>query len=274
MATQPATDSAIPASSNPAMERRGGLVNRVRRSRMAFTRQNGWPRWKVQFTSEIFCATEPFGPSGSLSFTLMIRVRSTLTDEQASRRFYADVWPHAAAVLRSARMLTHAAAEADDLTQDTMLKAYESIERLQPGTNALGWLLTILRNSWIDRHRSKQSRPTVPLIDSDVPLREAAEGDDVWSEPDDILFRFGDADIIAALHGLPDDIRWTLLLVDVQGLPHPEAAEVLGVPVGTIKSRAHRGRAMLRDALAPRARELGFVPRDPCAAEPRREATP
>lgn len=204
-----------------------------------------------------------------------MRIRSTLTDEQAGRRFYSEIWPHAAAVLRSAQVFARNAAEADDLAQDTMLKAYESFEQLQPGSNAKSWLLTILRHSWIDRFRSKNAHPTVALGETDIPDScTTPDGDDSdWAEPEEVLFRFGDADIIDALHGLPDEIRWTLLLVDVQGLPHTEVAEVLSVPVGTIKSRAHRGREMLRIALTPRARELGFLGRALTPAEKRTEET-
>lgn len=202
-----------------------------------------------------------------------MRIRRNLTDEQAGRRFYSEVWPHAAAVVRSARVLARNAAEADDLAQETMLKAYESLEQLQPGSNAKSWLLTIVRHCWIDRFRSRNAHPTVALGQTDVSDNDAtpADQDGPWTEPEDILFRFGDADIIDALHGLPDEIRWTLLLVDVQGLPHVEAARVLDVPVGTIKSRAHRGREMLRDALTPRARELGFLGRISKSAEEQTE---
>lgn len=204
-----------------------------------------------------------------------MRARSNLTREQASQRFYAEVWPKAAVVVRFARVLTHNAAEADDLAQDTMLKAYESIENLRPGSNVQAWLLTILRNSWIDRFRAKKSRPTVSLEVSEVPNDSTViSGDgDMWAEPEELLNRFGDEEIIKALNDLPDEIRWTLLLVDVQGLPHDEAADVLNVPPGTIKSRAHRGRAMLRQTLEPRARELGFIERVPHQADGKSEVT-
>ncbi len=193
-----------------------------------------------------------------------MRIRSTATDEKSGRRFYSEIWPHAAAVMRSAQLLARNAAEADDLSQETLLKAFEAIDQLQSGSNAKSWLMTILRHCWIDRYRSKKAHPTLALGEMEfADSRGAPTADESdWNDPEELLFQFGDADIIDALRSLPDELRWTLLLVDVQGLPHTEAAAVLGVPVGTIKSRAHRGREMLRVVLTPLARELGFLTRE------------
>lgn len=193
----------------------------------------------------------------------MSRQAAQNTTAARTRRFYAEVWPSAAFVSRYALILTANHAEADDLAQETMLKAFRSIDQFSPGTNAESWLTTILRHAWIDRVRSKRARPESAISDAtadEVAAPTASEEPD-WAEPEELLFAFGDQDIITALQALPDEIRWTLLLVDVQGLDHAEAAAVLAVPAGTIKSRAHRGRAMLRSALTPRARELGLLPR-------------
>lgn len=174
-----------------------------------------------------------------------------------NQQFYAEVWPYAATVLRMARCLTDDVNEADDLVQETMLKAFRSLDRFRPGTNMKAWLMTILRNSRIDRLRAGAAwRSNISMGDLGGDLESPAADndanfDDVWRNPQLILQEFSDQQMIEALQELPEEIRWTLLLVDVESMDHIDAAKVLRVPVGTIKSRAHRGRAMLRKTLAP-----------------------
>jgi RNA polymerase sigma-70 factor (ECF subfamily) len=183
-----------------------------------------------------------------------------LDPKTASERFYELIWPLRADVLRMARFLCRHDAEADDLAQDTLLKAFAGIESFQPGTDARAWLLGILRNTRIDRIRSgAKEADNVSLDAAEIDTPAPLETEDFGSEPEQILNAFSDQQIIDALHGLPEEIRLTLLLVDVQQIDHAEAAAILDVPVGTIKSRAHRGRAMLRQTLAPLARELRMV---------------
>jgi RNA polymerase sigma-70 factor (ECF subfamily) len=183
----------------------------------------------------------------------------------ATQRFYQLVWPHRADVLRVARMLCRNEAEADDLAQDTLLKAFASIDSFRHGTDAKAWLMRILRNARIDRLRStKREASNVSLDASEIDVEEPAHAEviddqDAWQNPNKVLSAFSDQQVINALHELPEEIRLTLLLVDVQQLDQSAAAEILDVPVGTIKSRTHRGRAMLRDGLLPLARELRFV---------------
>jgi RNA polymerase sigma-70 factor (ECF subfamily) len=176
----------------------------------------------------------------------------------ANQRFYELLWPHLTQVLRLARILTGDANDADDLAQETMLKAFRSIDQFQPGTDARKWLTAILRNARIDRLRAsaRQERDvSLDQLELDPPATASDEepafepGDD----PQQILTAFSDQEMIDALQRLPEEIRWTLLLVEVEGLTQEDAAGLLDVPVGTIKSRAHRGRAMLRQALAPLA---------------------
>jgi RNA polymerase sigma-70 factor (ECF subfamily) len=184
-----------------------------------------------------------------------------LTRQQ--QRFRELVWPHAAVVLRVAQMMTGGrdGAEADDLAQETMLKAFRSIDSFADGTDAKAWLMTILRHARIDRVRATAANAArnVPL--DELGAEPAATSDEAeWrglgTDPAEILEEFSDRQVIQALQALPEEIRWTLLLVDVEGMDHKDAAEVLGVPVGTVKSRAHRGRGMLRAALLPLAKEM------------------
>jgi RNA polymerase sigma-70 factor, ECF subfamily len=172
--------------------------------------------------------------------------------EEASKQFYDWIWPHRDVVLRTARFLMRDLFEADDLAQETLLKAFRSLDRFTPGTDARAWLLSILRNARIDRLRSSAMRHAEASLD-DAGIDPAADAaTPVAIDPGDaraLLEQFGDEQIVAALQALPELICWTLLLVDVEGMDHAEAAKVLDVPVGTVKSRAHRGRSMLRKSL-------------------------
>jgi RNA polymerase sigma-70 factor (ECF subfamily) len=188
-----------------------------------------------------------------------------LDQEQQSRRFYALVWPHRADVLRVARFLSRSHTTAEDLSQETLLKAFRAVDRLEAGLGVKTWLLQILRNTWLDRLRVTAGRPaekslTELSVDAESAVLPEGAMSETWGDPDAVLAAFSDQQVIDALHDLPDEIRWSLLLVEVEGLSVQEAAEVLDVPAGTIKSRTHRGRRMLREKLLPLARELRLAP--------------
>lgn len=187
----------------------------------------------------------------------------SVTRQQAAR-FERLVVPHMAALLRSAQYLTRNIQQAEDLVHETMIKAMRAIDQFRDGTDTKAWLLTILRRAQIDAVRRDRHRASAVSIEGagiDLPDVSTTEGhhDGDWTDPAALMERFGDAELIAALKDLPEDIRWTLLLVDVEQLDHAAAASVLDVPVGTIKSRAHRGRAMLRDRLYQWALDRGWA---------------
>ena len=177
-----------------------------------------------------------------------------ITHSQADR-FKRLVYPKLALVLRSAMYLTKHIQEAEDLAQETMIKAMRAIDTFKDGTDIKAWLLTILRRTHIDRTRSKSSKPNEVLFDEAVPEGIVEEDytsgdyDEHWDQPEQLMSQFEDEDIIEALRMLSEETRWTLLLVDIEQMDHADAAIVLGVAVGTVKSRAHRGRAKLRDKL-------------------------
>lgn len=184
--------------------------------------------------------------------------------DEATRRFHEWIWPQREVVLRTARLLVRDSFKAEDLAQETMLKAFRFIERFEPGTDARAWVMTILRNAHIDRVRSESARIHESILSDhravEVEDRSHAADEAVWKDADALLEQLGDEEIIRALRALPEEIRWTVLLVDVEGLDQPAAAKVLEVPVGTVKSRAFRGRAMLKSLLEPKARELRALP--------------
>ncbi len=152
---------------------------------------------------------------------------------------------------------------AEDLTQAAFIKALERFGTFRTGTNCKAWLLTILRNTWIDELRHRMRTGTqVPIEESLLPDRPHAEPN-TWTDADDVLENFSDADVIQAMKQLPDEQRLTLFLVDVEQLDHEEVAEITQVAVGTVKSRSSRARATLRQKLQAHAKELGFVERKP-----------
>jgi len=189
------------------------------------------------------------------------------TDAQAER-FKRLAWPLMPVVLRTAECLTRRSDQAEDLAQETMIKAMRAIDSYQDGTDVKAWLLTILRRTHIDHLRARRHKLVGVSLDETLAAitddpEPVGRFDDQWAEPEELMNRFEDDAVIEALRLLPDDIRWTLLLVDVEQMEQADAAAVLGVAVGTIKSRSHRGRGMLRDRLYPLAAQRGWV----CAPE-------
>ena len=156
-------------------------------------------------------------------------------------------------MLRAAQFLTANHADAEDLAQDTLLKAFNAIESLREHTNPRAWLMTIMRNTHIDHVRSRSSDDvSLEQLDAELPAAtERPASAALAHDPEALLESFSDQDMIRALKSLPRDIRWTLLLVDIEGLPEDQTAEILSIPIGTVKSRLHRGRRMLCEALTP-----------------------
>lgn len=188
---------------------------------------------------------------------------SDRVSEEQQRRFARLAWPYLPAVLRTARYITQSETDADDLAQDTMIKAMKAIDRFRDGTDMKAWLITILKRTFIDRLRADQRRIKFQSLDDVDPAVDPNTSvgvfDDSWPEPEKLLNQFEDEAVIEALRKLPEDIRWTLLLLDVEQMDQATAAGILGVPVGTVKSRAHYGRKMLRDLLYQIAQTRGWV---------------
>jgi RNA polymerase sigma-70 factor (ECF subfamily) len=157
-------------------------------------------------------------------------------------RFEAEVVKEMRSLFAAAYRMTGNAHDAEDLVQETFLRAYRSFDRFQPGTSARAWLLTILQRLRTDAFRRRSRRPqTVEL---------SGEGPTI-PPPQDALAD-GHEDLERALQGLPDTFRTAVVLRDLRDLSYAEIAQVLGVPVGTVMSRIHRGRALLREALVGR----------------------
>jgi RNA polymerase sigma-70 factor (ECF subfamily) len=168
--------------------------------------------------------------------------------ERAVRRrqiYTSCVLPEIEILLRVAMSMTDQRADAEDLVQDTLLRAWRSIDTFD-GRHPRAWLLTILRNTQVNRHRRRRPQ----LLDDPDLTADRGLGDAQDSAEDVVVGRTFDVVVDAALSALPTTFRQVVLLVDVDGLTYAEAAEVLGVPEGTVMSRLHRARRRIRDRLA------------------------
>jgi RNA polymerase sigma-70 factor (ECF subfamily) len=178
--------------------------------------------------------------------------------EERREGFEQEALVHLDALYRVALRLTANAADAQDLVQETMLRAYRSWDRYTPGTNAKGWLLTILRHLFINEYRRKSRHPETVDVDTIEPFalfQEVQEEDPQGAFFDKIV----DDEVLRAVDQLPEAFREAVTLSDVEGLSYEEVAKVLDVPVGTVKSRLYRGRRLLQAKLYGYAVSMGYI---------------
>ncbi len=194
--------------------------------------------------------------------TLTVEVDDFEVDDlEAQReRFVQEAWPLLDQLYRAARRHTHNHADAEDLVQETMLKAYRSFGQFASGTNIRAWLFRIMVTTWINRYRHTQRRPAEVLTEqlTDLEFNPAVRQSSIASASAELvaLQSLGDDDVRAALADLPEGQRIAVFYVDVEGFRYAQVAELLDIPVGTVMSRLHRGRNALRRALAEKARDV------------------
>ena len=178
-------------------------------------------------------------------------------------RFDRDVLPLLPSLYGAALRMTRNPADAEDLLQETTLRAYRGFASFQEGTNLKAWLYRILTNSFINTYRKKQREPKTvdgPEDLDDWFLYDRLGAQSVArSAEDDVLTNIPDADVKEALESIPENFRMAVLLADVEGFAYKEIAEITGVPIGTVMSRLHRGRKALEKALYAVAKERGLV---------------
>ena len=177
-----------------------------------------------------------------------------LAEEARDRvRFEEEALELADQVYRVARRLVSTREEAEDLMQETYARAFRSWRSFQPGTNMRAWLLRILTNLNIDRGRRVQRAPdTQPLEEGDYFLYNKLE-EDGGSAEGRVDDRLSQDDAVAALSAVPNDFRDVIVLVDIGDFSYADAAQILEIPIGTVMSRLHRGRRILKRELADRA---------------------
>ena len=180
-------------------------------------------------------------------------------DGDRKAEFEAEALVHLDALYGLALRLTGGdAARSEDLVQDAILKAYRAWGDFQLGTNCRAWLMTILRNTFINEFRSQQRRPHA--VEFDEVADRSVFADVADEDPAGEFFeRIIDAEVIAAIDALPEEFRVPIVLSDLEGLSYQEVAEIMGIPVGTVKSRLFRARKRLQSKLYAFAREMGYV---------------
>jgi RNA polymerase sigma-70 factor (ECF subfamily) len=176
------------------------------------------------------------------------------------RIFEQEFLPHADALYTFAFHLTYKEEDAHDLVQDTFLKAYRFIDSYIAGTNAKAWLFKILKNTFINEYRRKSKEPNRVDIDDVAAYQDVDDTSHVGSldlREEVVQGLIGD-EVTKAINQLPVDFRTVILLCDVEGFSYEEIAKIVDIPVGTVRSRLHRARNLLKDMLRNYAKTLGY----------------
>jgi RNA polymerase sigma-70 factor (ECF subfamily) len=188
----------------------------------------------------------------------------------ADREGFADQAMEMMPSLYSAALrMTRNRADAEDLVQETYLRAYRGFSGFQSGTNLKAWLYRILTNTYINTYRAKKRRPDETELDEveDLYLYHRIGGLEAAmagrSAEDELLDRFTEAEVKEAIEELPDNFRMAVLLADVEGFSYKEIAEILDIPIGTVMSRLHRGRKALQKRLYEFAVDRNLTDPDP-----------
>lgn len=178
--------------------------------------------------------------------------------------FEQEALQHARQLYSAAMRMTRNSADAEDLVQETFLKAYRAFGTFEEGTNLKAWLYRILTNTYINKYRKDSRRPTeVDLGDVEdlyMYRRIGTTGEMARTTEDRVLDGLVEADIKKAVEDLPENFRIPVLLADLEGFSYKEIAEILDIPIGTVMSRLHRGRKAMEKALWDYASERGLLP--------------
>jgi RNA polymerase sigma-70 factor (ECF subfamily) len=195
--------------------------------------------------------------------TLAFEASPLLTDERQAV-FEQEAMQHLDALYRTALRMTRNPQDAEDLVQETYLRAFRFFDKFEPGTNLRAWLFKILTNTYINRYRKLASEPRIDSLDGSeefalynhLDTEAAKRGGSVEAQ---VLDHFAESDIKAAIEALPPQFRMAVLLADVEGFSYNEIAEITGVKKGTVMSRLFRGRRLLQKALIDQAKAAGFA---------------
>jgi RNA polymerase sigma-70 factor (ECF subfamily) len=180
-----------------------------------------------------------------------------------AERFESEALIYLDQLYGAAMRMTRNSADAEDLVQETYAKAFAAFESFAAGTNMRAWLFRILTNTYINIYRKKQRQPYMSgsedLTDWKLHDSESHSSSGLRSAEMEALDQLADRDVVDALAALPEDFALAIYLADIEGFTYREIAEIMETPVGTVMSRLHRGRRILREQLTDYAIERGFI---------------
>ena len=199
-------------------------------------------------------------PNMELTQDLVQPISNNYSDREKDRIFEREFMPHLTSMYNFAYRLTYDEDESKDLVQETFMKAYRFIKSFQQGTNAKAWLYRILKNSFINEYRKKSKQPA--KVDYQE-VENYYNSDDVNADKtvdlrvETLKDMMGD-EVTMALNSLAVDFRTVIILCDLEGFTYEEMAKILDIPIGTVRSRLHRARNLLKEKLASYASEMGY----------------
>ena len=229
-----------------------------------------WPEWRPEGTAagwlptpRVSSGTGGLPPETTGGPVAEETAEQHETAEQRRARFERDALPFLDQLYAAAMRMTRNPADAEDLVQETFVKAFAAFHQFQEGTNLKAWLYRILTNTFINSYRKRQRQPQQSaaenIEDWQLAAAESHTSSGLRSAEMEALDHLPDSDVKDALQRLPEDFRLAVYLADVEGFSYKEIADIMGTPIGTVMSRLHRGRRGLQRLLGDYARDRGLV---------------